>query len=178
MGPFEVMDETGLDVVAQVAGVLSRAFPERVVPTARLDALVEAGRLGRRSGAGFYRYRGGRRASDPRVARLLRPARRRRPQSLEVLAERMTLAMVNEAAHCLAEGVVADAGTLDLALLYGAGFPLFRGGPLRHADALGLAKVEARLTALRAEKGERFKPAPLIAELAARGATFTGTGTA
>jgi 3-hydroxyacyl-CoA dehydrogenase len=74
----------------------------------------------------------------------------------------MTLAMVNEAAHCLAEGVVADAGMLDLALVYGAGFPPFRGGPLRHADSLGLARVEARLTALRAEKGERFKPAPLI----------------
>ena len=134
---------------------------------------MEAGLLGRKGGAGFYRHWRGRRTLDPLAARLLRPARERRPASLEVLAERMTLAMVNEAAHCLADGVVADAGTLDLALLYGAGFPPYRGGPLRHADALGLAKVEARLTALRAEKGERFRPAPLIEELAARGGRFT-----
>jgi len=173
MGPFQVMDEVGLDVVAAVAAILGRAFPERVAPAPQLEALVEAGLLGRKRGAGFYRHWRGRRTLDPLAARLLRPARERRPASLEVLAERMTLAMVNEAAHCLADGVVKDAGTLDLALLYGAGFPSFRGGPLRHADALGLAQVEARLTALRAEKGERFRPAPLIADLAARDGTFT-----
>ncbi len=172
-GPFEVMDDVGLGVTANVAAVLGRAFPGRVAPVPQLDALLKAGLLGRKSGAGFYRYWSGRRTLDPLAARLLRPARERRPASLEVLAERMTLAMVNEAAHCLADGVVADAGTLDLALLCGAGFPPYRGGPLRHADALGLARVEARLTALRAEKGERFKPAPLIEELAARGGTFT-----
>ena len=173
MGPFEVLDEVGLDVAAKVADTLNRAFPERIAAAPQLEALVAAGRLGRKCGVGFYRHRGGRRTPDPQTARLLRPARRRKPQSPEVLAERMTLAMVNEAAYCLAEGVVADAGMLDLALLYGAGFPLFRGGPLRHADALGLAKVESRLTALRAEKGERFRPAPLIVELAASGGRFT-----
>ena len=172
-GPFEVMDELGLGVTTNVAAILSRAFPERVAPVPQLEVLVKEGLLGRRSGAGFYRYWHGRRTLDPLAVRLLRPARQRRPASLEALAERMTLAMVNEAAYCLAEGVVADAGTLDLALLYGAGFPPYRGGPLRHADTLGLARVEARLTALRAEKGERFRPAPLIEELAARGGTFT-----
>jgi len=172
-GPFEVMDELGIGVTANMAAVLGRAFPERVAPAPQLEALVKEGFLGRRSGAGFYRYLRGRRTLDPLAVRLLRPARERRPASLAALAERMTLALVNEAAHCLADGVVADAGTLDLALLHGAGFPLFRGGPLRHADALGLARVEARLTALRAEKGERFRPASLIEELAARGGRFT-----
>jgi 3-hydroxyacyl-CoA dehydrogenase/enoyl-CoA hydratase/3-hydroxybutyryl-CoA epimerase len=172
-GPFEMMDELGLGFTAKLAAVLGRAFPGRIAPAPQLEVLVNEGLLGRKSGAGLYRYWRGRRTLDPLAARLLRPARERRPASLEVLAERMTLAMVNEAAHCLAEGVVAEAGTLDLALLYGAGFPPWRGGLLRHADALGLARVEARLTALRAEKGERFRPALLIEELAARGGTFT-----
>jgi 3-hydroxyacyl-CoA dehydrogenase / enoyl-CoA hydratase / 3-hydroxybutyryl-CoA epimerase len=172
-GPFEAMDEVGLGVVARLASVLSRAFPERVAPAPQLEALVKAGLMGRKSGAGFYGYWRGRRTLDPLAARLLRPARARRPASLEALAERMVLAMVNEAAHCLADGVVATAGMLDLALLYGAGFPPGRGGPLRYADTLGLARVEARLTALRAEKGERFRPAPLVEELATRGGTFT-----
>jgi 3-hydroxyacyl-CoA dehydrogenase/enoyl-CoA hydratase/3-hydroxybutyryl-CoA epimerase len=167
------MDEVGLDVAADVAAILGRAFPGRLAPAPQLEALVKAGLLGRKRGAGFYRHWRGRRLLDPLAARLLRPSRARRPAGLEALAERMVLAMVNEAAYCLADGVVADAGTLDLALLYGAGFPPFRGGPLRHADALGLSKVEARLAALRAEKGERFQPAPLITELAAEGGSFT-----
>ena len=173
MGPLEVVDEVGLDVAAKVAEILSRAFPERMSPAPQIEALVVAGRLGRKSGLGFYRHEGSRRRPDPRARRLLGLTRERKPPSLEALAERMALAMVNEAAHCLADGVVGDAGMLDLALVYGAGFPPFRGGPLRYADSLGLAKVEARLTALRAEKGERFRPAPLITELAARGGTFT-----
>ena len=90
-----------------------------------------------------------------------------------MLLERVVLAMVNEAAYCLAEGVVADAGAMDLVSLHSAGFPRFRGGLLRHADTVGLAGVEVRLNALRAEKGERFLPAPLLARLAAAGQTFT-----
>jgi len=69
--------------------------------------------------------------------------------------------------------VVADAGMLDLAMIFGAGFPPFRGGPLRHADTLRLPHVVARLSALAAEKGARFQPAPLLVSLAERGASFT-----
>ena len=85
----------------------------------------------------------------------------------------MVLAMINEAAFLLEQGVVEDAGKIDLALVFGAGFPPFRGGLLRHADTMGLARVEARLSALRAEKGERFAPAALLSRLAAEGKTFT-----
>ncbi len=173
MGPLAVLDEVGLDVAARVAAVLAAAFPGRMSPAPQLDALVKAGRLGRKSGAGFYRHRGGRRTPDPEAPRLIGVSRRPRTQGVDSLAERMTLAMVNEAARVLAEGVVADAGLLDLAMVTGIGFPPFRGGPLRHADAVGLAKVEARLMALRAAKGERFEPAPLVTELAAAGGTFT-----
>jgi 3-hydroxyacyl-CoA dehydrogenase / enoyl-CoA hydratase / 3-hydroxybutyryl-CoA epimerase len=173
MGPFEVIDEVGLDVGARVAGILSRAFPDRMQPAPALDRLIAAGRLGKKSGAGFYRHRGGRRAADPELARLLGISRSRTGHTLEGLCDRMVAAMVNEAARCLEDGVVADAGMLDLAMIYGTGFPPFRGGPLRHADAVGLAKLESQLAALRAEKGPRFEPSRRLVELARSGGSFT-----
>jgi 3-hydroxyacyl-CoA dehydrogenase/enoyl-CoA hydratase/3-hydroxybutyryl-CoA epimerase len=174
MGPFEVLDEVGLDVAHKVAGVLGQAFPDRAPGSSPLEKMIAAGRLGRKNGLGFYRHAGRRRRPDPGLRRLLGLTRGRRAASLDALAERMVLAMINEAARCLEEKVVADAGMLDLAMIFGAGFPPFRGGVLRHADGLGLAKVEARLIALRAEKGDRFKPAALLSRLAAEGGTFTG----
>jgi 3-hydroxyacyl-CoA dehydrogenase/enoyl-CoA hydratase/3-hydroxybutyryl-CoA epimerase len=173
MGPFEVLDEVGLDVAQKVTRILSRAFPDRMAPASALDKLVAAGRLGRKSGVGFYRYRDGERKPDPQVRARLELSRERRAKSLEWLSERMVLAMICESARCLEDGVVEGAGMLDLAMVFGAGFPPFRGGPLRHADAIGLQRVEARLTALRAEKGERFKSAALLSKLAASGGTFT-----
>ncbi len=173
MGPFEVLDEVGLDVAHKVAGVLSQAFPDRMPPVSHLETMLAAGRLGRKGGLGFYRHRGKRRRADPAVRELLGLRRERSAPGPDALAERMVLAMINEAARCLEEKVAADAGAIDLAMIFGAGFPPFRGGVLRHADTLGLAKVEARLIALRAEKGERFAPAALLARLAAEGGTFT-----
>jgi 3-hydroxyacyl-CoA dehydrogenase/enoyl-CoA hydratase/3-hydroxybutyryl-CoA epimerase len=173
MGPFEVLDEVGLDVATKVAGILSAAFPGRMPPAEPLQRLVAGGRLGRKSGAGFYRHQGGRRRLDPEVPRLLGIARRRSGHTLEALSERMVLAIVNESARCLEDGVVAEAGSLDLAMIFGAGFPPFRGGPLRYADATGLERIASRLTALAAEKGERFAPSARLQQLARAGETFT-----
>jgi 3-hydroxyacyl-CoA dehydrogenase/enoyl-CoA hydratase/3-hydroxybutyryl-CoA epimerase len=173
MGPFEVLDEVGLDVAARVAGVLSRAFPERMTAVPALEGLVAAGRLGKKSGRGFYLHRGRRRVADPELAGLLGLARVRRPANEATLSGRMVMAMINEAARTLEDGVVTDAGMVDVAMIFGAGFPPFRGGVLRHADSFGLAQVESRLTALRAECGERFTPAASITRLAAAGGTFT-----
>src|SRR5258706_12612964 len=176
MGPFEVLDEVGLDVANKVAAVLSRAFADRMDAAPALDALIAAGRLGRKSGRGFYRHRDGQRLPDPKVRELLRLKRARQAPSLEILSERMVLAMINEAARCLGDGVAADAGPGALAGLLGAGFPPWRGGPLRHADSVGLVKIESRLRALRAERGERFEPCALLARLATEGGGFTTTG--
>jgi 3-hydroxyacyl-CoA dehydrogenase/enoyl-CoA hydratase/3-hydroxybutyryl-CoA epimerase len=173
MGPFAVVDEVGIDVAQKVAGVLSRAFPARMSNSTTLDKMVAAGRLGKKTGLGFYRHRGGKPQADPSVRSLLGLVRQRKAHSFDVLAERMVVPMINESALCLEEGVVANAGMLDLAMVFGAGFPPFRGGPMRHADTVGLARVEQRLIALRAEKGERFKPADLLSRLAAEGRTFT-----
>jgi 3-hydroxyacyl-CoA dehydrogenase / enoyl-CoA hydratase / 3-hydroxybutyryl-CoA epimerase len=174
MGPFEVLDEVGLDVASKVAGVLGRAFSDRMTPAPILEALVKEGRLGKKTGAGFYLHRGKQRQPDPRVEALLGGARRRAATSPEALAERMVLAILNESAHALDERVVDDPGMLDLAMVFGAGFPPFRGGPLRHADALGLQHVANRLTALRAERGERFRPAARILAAAESGSRISG----
>jgi 3-hydroxyacyl-CoA dehydrogenase/enoyl-CoA hydratase/3-hydroxybutyryl-CoA epimerase len=172
MGPFEVLDEVGLDVAKNAAEVLTRAFPGRMTLSPILDKMVTAKRLGKKSGLGFYRHRGKERKEAPGLRRFLGLRRARRPLSRELLAERMVLAMINEAARCMEEEIVSDAGMLDLAMVFGAGFPPFRGGPLRYADSIGVAKIEGRMSAMRAEGGERFKPTALIGSLSARGGAF------
>ena len=174
MGPFEVVDEVGLDVAHKVAGVLAKAFPERMQPAVALEKLLAAGRLGRKNGLGFYRHKGRKRTADPSVRGLLGLSQVRRPQTLDSLAERMVLAMVNESARVVEEALVAGAEQVDLAMIFGAGFPPYRGGVLRHADTMGLQVIVDRLKSLRAEKGPRFEPCALLMAKAAAGETFTG----
>ena len=92
----------------------------------------------------------------------------------EALEARLIYPMVNEAAFCLADGIVPGPDKLDLAMIFGIGFPPFRGGLCAHADARGLAAVVDALNRLASEKGPRFKPAPLLADLAKQGKTFFG----
>jgi 3-hydroxyacyl-CoA dehydrogenase/enoyl-CoA hydratase/3-hydroxybutyryl-CoA epimerase len=97
---------------------------------------------------------------------------------VDSLAERMVLVMINEAARCVEEAIVAGPEQVDLAMVFGAGFPPHRGGVLRHADAAGLQHVVDRLRSLRAEKGPRFEPCALLVEKAEREGSFTGTPSA
>jgi 3-hydroxyacyl-CoA dehydrogenase / enoyl-CoA hydratase / 3-hydroxybutyryl-CoA epimerase len=173
MGPFEVVDEVGLDVAYKVAGVLSKAFPERMQPSPALEKLIAAGRLGKKTGAGFYKHKGRTRKPDRSVRGILGLNQARHPKTLDSLAERMVLAMINESARCVEEGIVAGPEQVDLAMVFGAGFPPYRGGVLRHADATGLESVVDRLRSLRAEKGPRFEPCALLVAKAEAGETFT-----
>ncbi len=149
MGPIELADIVGLDVCLHVGRILSSAFggpaPDAVAP------LVEAGKLGKKSGQGLYEWRDGK-AVKPAVD----PAARA-PDDLE---DRLMLAMVNEAMAVLREGVVADADLIDAGVIFGSGFAPFRGGPLRYARERGVQDVVARLEALAARHGERFRPDP------------------
>jgi 3-hydroxyacyl-CoA dehydrogenase/enoyl-CoA hydratase/3-hydroxybutyryl-CoA epimerase len=174
MGPFEVVDEVGLDVAQKVAGVLAAAFPERMQPSPALEKLIASGRLGRKNGRGFYRHRGRERVPDRAVRAVLGLPAARRTQAGDALAERMVLAMINEGARCVEEGIVAGPEWVDLAMVFGAGFPPWRGGLLRHADTLGLRLVVDRLRSLRAEKGARFEPCALLVAKADAGEKLTG----
>ena len=166
MGPFELLDEVGLDTAQHVGEVLKAGLGKRVGgESSLLDALVSDGRLGKKNERGLYRYRKGRRtAPDDDVYGLIgAPAARELPP--ETLQERMVLAMVNEAARCLEEAVVRVARDVDMAMVMGTGFPPFRGGVLRHADAVGIPIVVDRLARLADAQGERFRPARALEEM-------------
>ena len=166
MGPFTLLDEIGLDTANHAGGVLEGAFGKRIGGGGQLLAqVVQTGRLGAKNGRGFYRYRDRRRAGpDPEVVRMAgAPGPRELP--VETLQERMVLAMVNEAAVCLEDAVVREPRDLDLAMVMGTGFPPFRGGLLRYADAVGIPVVTDRLARLADAQGERFRPAPLLRDL-------------
>ncbi len=167
VGPLALLDDVGLDVAAKGGEILQAAFPERLKMGGE-EALAAAGRLGRKNGKGFYGYEGGKRGGPAREAyAALRVAPRdKSPLPAEVMEARMVLPMINEAAFCLEDRVVGEPGKLDLAMIFGTGFPPFRGGLLRYADAIGLGRVFARLDDLAERLGPRFTPADTIQRLA------------
>jgi 3-hydroxyacyl-CoA dehydrogenase/enoyl-CoA hydratase/3-hydroxybutyryl-CoA epimerase len=166
MGPFALMDEIGLDTGQHAAAVLEAAFGKRIgAATPILQAIVGGGRLGKKNGRGFYHYKNGRRSRpDAEVPKLASSAAALH-LPVETLQERMVLAMVNEAAICLEDGVVREPRDVDVAMVYGTGFPPFRGGLLRFADSIGPAVLVDRLSRLADAHGERFRPAGLLRDM-------------
>ena len=146
VGPVELVDSVGLDVVLHVSKVLG-AKMDGPVPE-KLSAMVENGQLGRKSGQGFYRWIDGK-AQKPRSDGAELPAD---------VEDRLILPMVNEAVACLADGVVSNADLLDAGVIFGTGFAPFRGGPINYSRQRGVDNVVARLEELAAAYGDRFAP--------------------
>lgn len=166
LGPFALMDQVGLDTGKHAAGVLEAAFGKRIGGSGNLlAAMVGGGRLGVKNGKGFYKYAGGKTAApDPEIYAMAgSPPARELP--VETLQERMVLAMVNEAAMCLEDGIVREPLDVDVAMVMGTGFPPFRGGLLRYADAVGIPVLVDRLSRLADGQGERFRPSGLLREM-------------
>jgi 3-hydroxyacyl-CoA dehydrogenase/enoyl-CoA hydratase/carnithine racemase len=157
LGPFALLDTVGADVALEVARIFRAAFPQRVAEPAMLERLVAAGRLGRKNAQGIYRGGEPPRGLDPRAVVLLggRPAGTRAVPHSEIV-DRIVLRMVSEAEHALAEGVARSPEDVDLALIFGAGFPPFHGGLLAYADQRGLAAIVSELDRLAERYGERF----------------------
>jgi 3-hydroxyacyl-CoA dehydrogenase/enoyl-CoA hydratase/3-hydroxybutyryl-CoA epimerase len=173
MGPCRLLDEVGLDVARHVGREMEAAFGERMKPAGVVDELLEDGRLGKKSGLGFYVYDDGEEKKvDPDLRRML-PRPEETPPDAPEIRRRCLYLMVNEAAHALEDEVVAEAGEVDLAMVMGTGFPPFRGGVLRWADTEGLDTILEGLEKLEGRHGPRFRPAPLLEVMVERGRTFT-----
>ncbi|HTU66204.1 MAG TPA: 3-hydroxyacyl-CoA dehydrogenase NAD-binding domain-containing protein [Steroidobacteraceae bacterium] len=148
MGPVELADVVGLDVCKHVGDIVSNALNKQKPDTSRLDALLAAKKLGRKSGEGFYVWRDGKAVKSPGP----------RPEPPRDLEDRLILAMANECAAVLREGIVTDADLVDAGTIFGSGFAPFRGGPLTYARKRGIDAVIARLTELARRYGLRFTP--------------------
>ena len=172
VGPIALLDEVGLDVAQKAGGVMHAAFGERLRPTETLARLAGEGRLGRKSGRGFYRYHDGHKAGvDDSVYALLgvRPVDDADPTMVE---RRLVHAMLNEAAMALDEEVVRSPRDGDVGALFGIGFPAFRGGPLRAIDDLTATRVVDVLRDLEDVHGPRFAPHASLREMAAHGTRY------
>ncbi len=174
MGPITLYDVVGLDTCVMAGRVMVEAFPDRTVVNDILMVLLKAGRLGQKTGAGFYAYKKGseRGEPDPKLAELIQPLMRDKRKFTDAEIEaRMFLPMVLEATRLLADKVVRDVRDVDLGLIYGIGFPPFKGGLLFWADTLGAAKIVEMLKPLE-PLGERARPTPLLLDMARTGKKF------
>jgi 3-hydroxyacyl-CoA dehydrogenase/enoyl-CoA hydratase/3-hydroxybutyryl-CoA epimerase len=162
MGPFELLDQIGLDVADKVTRVLAAAFGDRLPGQATVGRLVQGGHLGKKTGRGFYVYRDGdRRAISQDARRAAGSPAPWNPAPEEVL-DRLLLPMVNEAARCLEEGIARRPQDVDLGLVLGTGFPPFRGGLLRWADRREIPSILSRLENLAGTAGPRFAPSEAL----------------
>jgi 3-hydroxyacyl-CoA dehydrogenase len=182
MGPLAMADLAGLDIGYDNRRSLKPGEDYEPLASALHDHLVEMGRKGQKTGAGIYSYEAGSRAPlpDPVVDSLIIELARkngieRRTVSADEIVERCLLALINEGARILQEGIAQRSSDIDVVYANGYGFPRHRGGPMFYADELGTAHILERIEHYQSKFGPKWwTPAPLIVELAANGGTFSG----
>ncbi len=172
VGPITLLDEVGIDVGGKVGLVLSEAFGPRMAPSEAMRRVVVAGRTGRKGGKGFYLYQrdGSKGDVDPSIYEVIGGTRREIPKT--EIVDRCVLALVNEAARCLQEGILRSARDGDIGAVFGIGFPPFRGGPFRHIDSVGVGQTVEQLEELNVRFPGRFAPADLLIDMAGTRRTF------
>jgi 3-hydroxyacyl-CoA dehydrogenase / enoyl-CoA hydratase / 3-hydroxybutyryl-CoA epimerase len=188
VGPITLLDEVGIDVAAHVGPIMQQAFGDRLSPPPIMSQLVGDNRKGRKNERGFYLY--GKAAEKAKKAKfsLHRSAKGKpvdasvypllgiTPQPGKMAAEeiqmRCSLQFINEAMHCYGEGILRSARDGDVGAVFGLGFPPFRGGPFRYADALGVQEILKRISSYEDRFGQRWSPAPVLLEMARTGKRF------
>ncbi len=174
MGPLRLMDEVGLDVAEDVAATLGAAFGPRMGVPGAIAPMLKAGLLGKKTNQGFYLHGAGGKVKVNHGADRFVSGMKMAALTRAQLQERMVLLMVNEAARCLEEGLAEDAAMIDFAMVMGTGFAPFRGGPLRHADAVGAAQLVTAMQALVKGGETHYAPCALLEKLAADGGKIFG----
>ena len=179
MGPAYLLDVVGLDTGHHAGQVMAEGFPDRMSYEGAIasNLLYEAERYGQKNGIGFYRYEIDRRGkpkklADPDVAALLAPAvTETRELTDEQIVERMMIPMCIETVRCLEEGIVSGPADADMGLVYGIGFPPFRGGVLHYMDTIGMDKFCAMCDQYKA-LGNLYIPTDGMRKMASDGARF------
>jgi 3-hydroxyacyl-CoA dehydrogenase/enoyl-CoA hydratase/3-hydroxybutyryl-CoA epimerase/3-hydroxyacyl-CoA dehydrogenase/enoyl-CoA hydratase/3-hydroxybutyryl-CoA epimerase/enoyl-CoA isomerase len=179
MGPITLYDVVGLDVAVHAGRTMVKAFPDRVVPAEVVQKLVDRGRIGQKVGKGFFDYgptKGGKppRGTDSAETASIIAECRTPPQRKykpDQLADRLFLPMLVEATRAMEDHLVRNVRDVDLALIYGIGFPPFRGGLFFWADEIGPAKIVEKLKQYES-LGQRFELTAMLKNLAASGRRF------
>jgi 3-hydroxyacyl-CoA dehydrogenase len=183
MGLYLMRDMSGLDVGYRVRegkiaeGTLDKSAPD--YPFTLADRIVEAGRHGQKTGAGYYKYEGRDASPDPEIEAMLKQiaaerGKTREQFSDEDIVDRILCAMVNEGARILGEGFAQRASDIDVTYVFGYGFPKYRGGPMFWASQRGLGEVLGKIRAYEAKYGDRWAPAPLLEQCVAAGQDWDG----
>lgn len=177
MGPFAVMDLAGLDVGYRIRQARAEVSGRPALyPFTAADRLAEMGRLGQKTGAGWYSYADGSRKGrpDPQVAEVIAQVAREKGQERRSLPDaeirrRCLWQLVNTGARILQEGIARSPGDIDVIFVHGYGFPRLAGGPMFHAETVGLGRVLADIKEFHAAFGDHWAPAPLLERAVAEG---------
>jgi len=177
MGPAALSDLTGIDIGYHVRKNFEESFGERWKMSPIYEQVYQTGCYGRKTGAGWYDYSGEEPVPNPKVLEVIDRYLKEngispKEMSFQEIVDRMLAGAINEVAYMIKEGICDRPQDMDLAMIYGTGFPPYRGGILRYADKWGIGNVYEHLVNLEAEHGVRFKPAALLIEMAKSGETF------
>jgi 3-hydroxyacyl-CoA dehydrogenase len=177
MGPAALADLTGIDINYHVGKNFEKRLGERYSVHLLTEVVYKTGCYGRKTGAGYFDYSGDQPVPNPKVVEAIKGYLKEKgisPKEIsrQEVVDLMLANAINEAAYMMEEGVCDRPQDMDLAMIYGTGFPPYRGGIMRYADKWGLQYVYEKLVALEAQYGIRFKPANMIKEMAETGKTF------
>lgn len=181
MGPAYLLDVVGIDTAHHAQAVMAEGFPERMGKQGRdaIDALFEADKYGQKNGNGFYSYTIDKKGkpkktfSEDILPVLADVCADKQDFDDETIIQRMMIPMINEVVLCLQEGIIATPQEADMALVYGLGFPPFRGGVFRYLDSVGIAEY-VEMAKQHAELGAMYQVPQMLIDMAAKGESFYG----
>ncbi|PFG45952.1 short chain enoyl-CoA hydratase /3-hydroxyacyl-CoA dehydrogenase [Vibrio sp. ES.051] len=171
VGPITLLDEVGVDIGAKIMPILVNELGERFKGPDVFDVLLNDGRKGRKTGKGFYTYKGKKKEVDKSVYKLLKLEPESKLSDNDI-ALRCILPMLNEAVRCLDDGIIRSPRDGDIGAIFGIGFPPFLGGPFRYMDQFGIKELVEKMNEFASKYGDRYAPCDGLLTRAGEGTTF------